>query len=149
MKKDNQLSILDMPMDWRTIFDLANIMMVFIDDKQNVSLINWRGCEMLGYKEREIVGKNWFDNFLPKENVKQVKHVFDHLIKGKVDVFSEFENYILTKSGEKRMIQWHNTYLKDKKGRIRFTLSAGHDVTEHRAELKKLKKENVQLKKKK
>ncbi len=42
-------------------FDVAGVMLVAIDANRKVSLINKRGCEILGYKEEEIVGQNWFE----------------------------------------------------------------------------------------
>lgn len=151
-KKPTGSSILDIPMDWRTIFDLANVIMVFIDDKQKVAMINNKGREILGYKDKKIIGKNWFNNFVPKEEKRQVKRVFDGMMSGEMKPYGYYENHVLDKKGKKRLISWHNTFLKDPKGRIKFTLSSGVDITgkrhmscckqilEMEKEIKKLKK---------
>ncbi len=112
-------------------FDLANVMMVIIDDKQKVVLINSKGCEIFGYPADGIEGKNWFDNFLPQNDIKKVKSIFNKIIKGKAEPFAHYENYIVNHHGEKRLINWHNTYLKDDKGCIRYTLSSGVDITNY------------------
>ncbi|RPI35875.1 MAG: DUF3365 domain-containing protein, partial [Nitrospiraceae bacterium] len=46
--------------------DIAGVMFLVINADQTVGLINKKGCEILGYDEKEIVGKNWFDNYLPE-----------------------------------------------------------------------------------
>ena len=112
--------------------DVAGVIMVVINSNQKVELINQKGCEVLGYNEEEIIGKNWFDRFLPKGEIGKIKKIFEQLMKGKVEPVQYFENPVLTKSGEKRMIAWHNTLLKDKTDRIIGTLSSGQDITERK-----------------
>jgi len=45
--------------------DIAGVMIVSLNTRGEVNLINRQGCKILGYKQKEIIGKNWFDNFLP------------------------------------------------------------------------------------
>lgn len=110
--------------------DIAAVALVIINAKKEVTLINQKGCEILGYEQKEIVGKNWFDNFIPERNRNEVKSVFQKLIAGKVEPVEYFENPILTNNNEERIIAWHNTILNDEKGNIIGTLSSGEDITE-------------------
>ncbi|MFC2146177.1 ATP-binding protein [Acidobacteriota bacterium] len=110
--------------------DIAGVIMVVINADQTVALINKKGCEILGYPCEEIIGKNWFDHFIPDKDREQVKTVFLKLIAGVLESVEYFENPVLTKSGEERLIAWHNAYIKDKQGRIAGTLSSGEDITE-------------------
>ncbi|MBU2560003.1 PAS domain-containing protein, partial [archaeon] len=96
--------------------DLAGSIMLVIGKDQRVKVVNRRLCKVLGYKEEEIVGKNWFDTFIPKNDMVQVKKVFNQLIKGKVETTEYYENTVLTKSGEERLIAWHNAVIRDAKG---------------------------------
>ncbi len=111
--------------------DVAGAMLVVIGPDQKVQLINSRGCEILGYSEEEIVGKNWFDNFLPQAIRKQVKAIFDQLMAGDVEPEEYFENPVLTRNGEERVIAWHNSILKNN-GDIICILSSGSDITERK-----------------
>ncbi|MHC4480469.1 MAG: PAS domain S-box protein, partial [Planctomycetota bacterium] len=45
--------------------DVAGVMFVALNAKGEVALINQKGSEVLGYEQVEIIGKNWFDSFLP------------------------------------------------------------------------------------
>jgi PAS domain S-box-containing protein len=112
--------------------DVARVMFVAIDADQKVTLVNERGCEVLGYKEEEIVGKNWFDAFLPEGSSSEVKAVFEKLLAGEIEPVEYYENPVLTRSGEERVIAWHNTALTDEAGNIVGTISSGEDITERK-----------------
>jgi PAS domain S-box-containing protein len=60
--------------------DVAEVILVAIDAHQNVTLINRKGCELLGYNEEEIVGKNWFDIFIPDRIRDEVVAGFERLL---------------------------------------------------------------------
>lgn len=112
--------------------DVAAVIMVAVDSEQRVGLINKKGCEILGDEEQEIIGKNWFDNFLPERVKDEVKAVFEKFVRGQVDAPEYAEHLILTKDGRERLIAWHNTIIKDDQGNFAATLSSGEDITERR-----------------
>jgi PAS domain S-box-containing protein len=107
-------------------------MVVAIDADQTVSLINQAGCRLLGYSEAEILGKNWFDHFLPEPVREHVRKIFAQFMAGTVDPTGCVENVVLTRSGEERIVAWHNTLLKDERGHIIGTISSGDDITERK-----------------
>jgi len=112
--------------------DIAGTMFVVINVDQRVAMINRKGCEVLGCPEKEIVGKNWFDHFIPAKRRDEVKRVFDEIIAGNVEPVEYCENPVLTKSGEERIIAWHNALLRDDGGAVTGTLSSGEDITERK-----------------
>lgn len=113
-------------------FNIAGAMFVIINADQKISHINQKGCDILGYKENELIGKNWFDTCLPKRMGSQMKLVFNKLIAGEIAAFEYFDNPVLTKDGKERLISWHNNVMRDEKGEIIATLSSGEDITERR-----------------
>ena len=112
--------------------DIAGVIIVAIDAKGVVTLINKRGCEVLGYPEKEIVDKNWFDNFIPPRIREEVKTVSRKLLTGETEPAEYYENSVLTKDGEEKIIAWYNTVLKDEAGNIIGHLSSGEDITERK-----------------
>jgi len=112
--------------------DIAGVMLVANDAEGRVSLINRKGCQVLGYEQEEIIGKNWFDILIPESVRREVKAVFNKLMAGEVEPAAYFENPILTRNGEERIIAWHNVILKDGAGNSIGTLSSGEDITERR-----------------
>jgi len=112
--------------------DVAGVMLTVLDDNGAVALINRKGCEILGYREEEIVGKDWFDHFLPERMREQVKAVFRQIMAGDIKPMEYFENPVLTKSREERIIAFHNSIMTDQAGNIIGVLSSGDDITERK-----------------
>lgn len=130
--------------------DIAGVIFVAINTDGEVTLINKKGCDVLGYDEQDIIGKNWFESFVP-ENIREVIiPISKKLLSGEIEPVEYFENIILTSSGEERIIAWHNTILKDKAGNIKGHLSSGEDITDRKRaeeEIKaSLKEKDVLLK---
>jgi PAS domain S-box-containing protein len=112
--------------------DVAGVMFVAIRPDQTVGLINEKGCQILGYDENAIVGMNWFDHFLPERMREDVKTVFDKLMKREIEGAEFYENPVLTKNGEERLIAWHNVLMSDEDGNVVASLSSGEDITDRK-----------------
>ncbi len=112
--------------------NIARVIIVALDLKGRVTLINKMGCEVLGCEEDEIIGNNWFDFYVPEERRQNVRNLFEKLMAGEVKVPEYYENPILVKGGEERIVAWHNTILRDKAGHVIGTLSSGEDITERK-----------------
>jgi PAS domain S-box-containing protein len=112
--------------------DIAGVMMLALDPDGIVTLINQKGCEMLGYPADEIIGKDWIKTFLPKTINEELQGVFQQLISGDLQSPGYYENTVMTKNGEERLIAWHNTQVRDSQGIIISTLSSGEDITERK-----------------
>ncbi len=106
---------------------------VSMDANGHIILINHKGCDLLGYSQEELAGKQWFEFCLPQpEGIELIYPVFLKIMAGEMSGAEYFENYIQTKSGEVRLIAWHNTYLTDENEIIIGTLSSGEDITERK-----------------
>ena len=127
--------------------NIAGVMIIAIDNAGKVTLINNKGCEILGYKKEEMIGKNWFDNFLPKRLRKQVKEVSKKILAGNIKPLKHYENPNLKKDGKEKLIAWTNIELRDEKGNITGHLSSGEDITDKKKAEKELKKRNEELEK--
>ena len=104
-----------------------------------MTLINRKGCEILKCSENDIIGKNWFDNFIPIKDRREIKKIYQQLISGKSKSVEFFENYVLTKKGTQRLIYWHNSPLLNEKGKVIGTLSSGIDITHQKLTEEKFK----------
>ena len=85
--------------------------MVALDADGQVMLINKKGCEILGYRKEEILGRNWFGSFLPETFGEEVYSIYKQLMAGQIEPVEHYENSVLTRSGEERIISWHNSVL--------------------------------------
>ncbi len=127
--------------------DIAGTIIIVVNYDQKILLINKKGCEILGYREDEIVGKNWFDFCVPERKREEARRVFKKLISGKIRHFEYYECPVLTKDEKERIIAWHNTVVKDDDGKIVGTLSSGEDITDRKKAERELKKRNKELEK--
>lgn len=119
--------------------NLAGFIYLGISKEGNIILVNKKGCEILGYTEEELLGKNWFDNFIPANVRGQVKKVFRQLMSGKIENVEYYDNPLATRENHERIIAWHNVLLYDDEGNITGTLSSGEDITDRRLAEEKLK----------
>ncbi len=108
----------------------ANVLFVIIDRDENTELINKEVTKVLGYSEKELLGQNWFTTVYSTEIVDEIRFNFQQIMTGmrKPTPYSELE--IETKTGEKRLIAWHNTILTDEDGKISKLLGIGDDITQ-------------------
>lgn len=128
----------------QTYLDIAGVIFMVLNKKGEITLINKKGCEVLEYKEDELLGKNWFLTCLPERIKEKVYKVFIKLIRGEIKATEFYENPIITKSGKEKFIAWHNTYLYDDEGKVSGTLSSGEDITEKKkAEIERQKLEKL------
>ena len=111
--------------------DVMGSLMVVLDRHGTVVLANREACDTLGYSEADVVGKDWFEHFLPEQGRRQVRDAFDRMVRGEIPL-ERHENAVLAAGGRERMIQWHNAVLRDPDGRLASVLGSGVDVTERR-----------------
>jgi diguanylate cyclase (GGDEF)-like protein/PAS domain S-box-containing protein len=118
----------------RNILATVEAMIVALDPEGRITLVNRKACEILGYHEDELIGQDWFATCLPCSiDVEQVREVFKQFQAGNLAVSEYYEKPVRTRSGDERLIAWHNSSNRDKDGNIiGGLLSAGEDITERK-----------------
>ena len=109
--------------------DAAEVMIVVLDATGRIRYANRKARDVLGYGDGDLFGRDWFETCVPEAERSDVAEVFDKLLQGSVDPVEWFENPVVTNGGDERIIEWHNTLLRDESGEITGTLSSGLDVT--------------------
>ncbi|MDD5218611.1 MAG: PAS domain S-box protein, partial [Candidatus Omnitrophica bacterium] len=112
--------------------DVAGVIMIALDTDGSLKLVNNKACEITGFPHDELIGRNWFDGFIPEGLRDEVRVVFKKLMAGEITNLEYFENSIVTRSGEERLIRWHNVILEGETGEALGILSSGEDVTERK-----------------
>ncbi|HEX9019866.1 MAG TPA: ATP-binding protein [Nitrospirota bacterium] len=112
--------------------DVAGVILLVVDAEQRVTMINRKGCEILGVPEQQVLHKNWFDHFIPDSTRDAVKKEFSRLMEGGDGQERHFENMVLTSGGDVRTIAWNTIVLRNESGRAVGTLSSGEDITERK-----------------
>jgi PAS domain S-box-containing protein len=113
--------------------DTVEAIIVALDREGRITLINQKGCRLLGYGEDELIGQHWFSTCLPQPDGREIVYpTFLKLIDGDIEAAEYSENSIISRKGELRQIAWHNGLMRDEQGRIIGTLSAGEDITDRK-----------------
>lgn len=118
------------------VVDTAGALVVVLDTTGRIVRFN-RTCEQItGYGFEEVRDRHFWDIFLVPKEMAEVKANFASLRAGHFP--SQFENYWLTKSGDRRLIAWSNTAIVDDHDRVEHIIGTGIDITERkRAEEKR------------
>jgi two-component system, LuxR family, sensor kinase FixL len=112
--------------------DLVNVMIIAVDRAGRITLVNRKACELFGYPEHELLGKDFFAACQPPGFAGRSRILFEEALAGRESSFSLLEGPVLTRDGHTRRVFWRNQFLRDEFGRINGVLSAGEDVTEQR-----------------
>jgi PAS domain S-box-containing protein len=113
--------------------------MVAISNDEGVVDVNRKACEILGYRREEIIGKNWFETFVPSQNRAVIRQLFHDMLGGSLR-HVHYEHPVVTRTGEELIFNFHNLLVSDGKGITIGVFSSGSDVTARR-EKEKLQKE--------
>jgi PAS domain S-box-containing protein len=120
--------------------DYIGTFIMILDANKVVQFINKRGLAILKSKKEDVVGKNFVENFIPKNFKKDVEHVAQSLTDDEINNISYYVNPIVDSQGNERIISWTNTSLKNDEGQAIAFLTSGEDITNQVQNQKKLKK---------
>jgi PAS domain S-box-containing protein len=131
---------------FHSVLESISLIGLIIDVEGNIILCNDYLLRLTGWKREEVLGKNWFQIFLPGDIRREVEtDLFRRSIaEGNIQV--HYENEIQTKEGIRRAISWSNTILRDDDNTIVSIASIGEDVTERKRADEALRKSREEFK---
>ena len=112
--------------------DNVSAIIVGLNKRGNINLINQLACKLLERPEQELMGKNWFEIALPGEAHDETYGIFHQAMTETLNTIDYHENPIISRSGQHFLIAWKNNVLRDAQGEIIGCLSVGEDITERR-----------------
>jgi PAS domain S-box-containing protein len=111
------------------LVETANTIIVTLDTNAEIASFNECAERLTGYTKEEVIGKNWFDIFIPLRDKENIPRVFSDVLTSMPEV-SQHENPIVIKNGDERIINWSNSVLHDASGNVYGILSIGIDITD-------------------
>jgi diguanylate cyclase (GGDEF)-like protein/PAS domain S-box-containing protein len=115
----------------RDILENVQLVAVLLDKEGTITYCNPFFLELVGYEEEDVIGRDWFDAFVPAEDREAGRSTLrDRMQLGSVAAHEE--TAIVTRHGERRVVAWSNTVLRDWTGAVAGTASIGADVTDRR-----------------
>lgn len=115
---------------FRTLLANVQLVSLMLDVEGRITDCNDYFLRLTGWTRAEVIGLDWFKRFVPAEEF-DLKSVFAKLLEDRPEAWHH-ENRIVTRTGERRLIRWNNTLLRDATGKIIGTASIGEDVTQQK-----------------
>ena len=109
------------------ILDTAPALIVTLDRQGRIQHCNRYFEQLSGYQLAELQGQDWFNVMLPVDDREQVRAIFASAL-GSVRTCG-YRNVIVTRTGERRNVEWHDELLRDEQGQVQSLLAVGQDVT--------------------
>lgn len=116
---------------FREMLDTIELAAVLIDVVGSITYCNPYLLSITGYTKDEVIGKNFFELFLPETDRAAASRTFTTNI-GRGVIASHNELEIVTRTGGLRTVLWNYTVLRSPQGSILGAAGIGSDVTEQR-----------------
>jgi PAS domain S-box-containing protein len=133
-----QRNIIEQEKKWRDLINEAEVIVVGLNRMGHVEFVNPYFCKLTGFEKDEIIGKDWFEFFIPPTDYFNVQGAFVEILA--YEFHPTYVNPILTKYESQKMIRWFNVRTRDASGIITGSLSIGVDVSEEKKEKEILQK---------
>lgn len=108
---------------WEALLDRAGIIVVVLDREGKILGVNGAGARLLGASSQELIGRDWFAEFVPPQREPEVRRVFAATLKGA----TAHVNIVRSLTGAERTILWHNAPLPEPGTGV---MALGIDITD-------------------
>lgn len=116
----------------QSYLDLAQVILLALDSQCRITLINKKGCELVGRPEAELLGKDWFEVSSRDADQSASRELVQNLLTEQVKSSTYRESLIHNAAGKTIRIAWRSTVLRDINGQPTGLLSSGEDITARR-----------------
>ncbi len=130
--KEAELERTEQQAQW--YLDVVEVMILALDRRGRIMMINQKGTRVLGCPEEEVLGRDFYEEFVPAEFRSEVRERFET-----VDQHAYSESPVLTRKGDERMIAWHAIELPETGSAPAGTLISGEDISQMRSLEKQLR----------
>jgi two-component system cell cycle sensor histidine kinase/response regulator CckA len=131
-RREAELALQESERRVRMVLETMSLIGLMLDRTGRITLCNDFLLALSGWTRDEVMGQSWFELFVPPEIRKNLE--YDVFLKAIDDgaLPVQFENEILTRTGERRLIRWSNIVLRDHARRVTGVASIGEDITARR-----------------
>jgi PAS domain S-box-containing protein len=144
---NEERSIVDLEfINCRTLLNMSGALVVALDREGHVLKINEKCCEILNDTEANIMGRDWFDSYVPEDSRLKTKTAFNQLLDGKTNAKETSVGLVISRNGERRTIEWKNRVLTTKSGKMLGMIGIGRDISlEEKLQIKLQEESNLQI----
>ncbi len=119
---------------FRKTLENIELAAITLNNQGKIVYCNQYFLKITGYDADSVLGRDWFNHFLPLEDQARARHLFNELISGKAHLSTPITR-IVCKNSQVRLISWNNTLSYQPAGKIIALTAIGQDITQqHKAE---------------
>ncbi|MEW6180746.1 MAG: HD domain-containing phosphohydrolase [Chloroflexota bacterium] len=123
---------------YREMLQKMQLIAVILDREGKVVFSNEYFLKLTGWNWQDVLQCDWFERFmLPAEREKRRARYLQHIQREKID--HQQESWLLTRTGDKRLIAWNNTFIRNPDGSVAGMARIGQDITEARQNEEKIR----------
>jgi len=112
--------------------DITQVIIVQVNERSEIVLINRKGCDVLGYTEEDLVGKPVVDFLFSASERESALEEFGRIMSGEIEGVQFLESMIGSSPDQQRVIRWTYSPIKNEQGLISGLLGSGEDITERK-----------------
>jgi diguanylate cyclase (GGDEF)-like protein/PAS domain S-box-containing protein len=116
---------------WQAVIETMALIGLVLDHQGQILICNDFLLALTGWERQEVVGQRWLDIFIPEDVRTSLWGVFQQGLANRCFPV-HYENEIITRSGERRLIAWNNTLSYGPDGAVQTITSIGQDITDQR-----------------
>ncbi|MCX2739877.1 PAS domain S-box protein [Pontibacter anaerobius] len=129
---------------FRSFLDKVNLIYYSLDKEGNIAFANDYFMKYVEYPEDELIGQNFYELLVPKQERMQRLLDFRNSLETK-QLSSYYERDVVTKSGQLKTIRWNCMFEYNSEGQVTGVTSVGKDMTDKRIAMEALKDNKIRL----
>lgn len=129
---------------FREILENIHLFAVSLDVEGRITFCNDFLLDIAGWTREELLGRDWFSVFLPRERCKTARLAYlNDIPGGEIEIHGEEE--IINCFGRTSLISWDNTLLRDPEGKITGVMKIGRDIGLRRQMERELREASAEM----
>ena len=110
----------------RKYIEVAGVFLAAVTRDGTIEMINRHGADLLGYREEELIGKNWFETLVPERVRESRLAAFQQMVSSSTsDGIAQYKGEILCADGTEKEILWRCSLLREECGAVSGIVTSG------------------------
>ncbi len=123
---------------WRSLLENVRLLVISLDEEGKIDYVNPYMLEVIKYNLDEVIGKNWFSDFLLLELQDSAKAIHHQILESSTTNSLYYQQKVtFPKSETAKTIAWNCSQLRNTQGEATGVICIGEDITEQQAIQKK------------
>ena len=129
-RKEVETALRESDEHFRAFLKSTESIVLYLTPNGDIAEFNPAAEALYGKSRAQVLGKSYFELFLPEEAREPVRSDMRKVLAGTPT--RGFENDVVTATGERRMLTWYVTRILDAEGRPSGIVASGHDITDRK-----------------